>query len=61
MEVLSNFFIILCIFFGSGISIFTLGCILHFSNRMGDSKGEYSSFIKGGTFHIIDRDPIDVL
>lgn len=59
MEILNRFVIFLCIILGSGISIFTLGMILRFSSQMGNSKGEESDFIEGGSFHVISKDCID--
>ena len=59
MEILNRFVIFLCIISGSGISIFILGMLLRFSSQMGDSKGEESDFIKGGSFHVISKDYIE--
>ena len=58
MEILNRFVIFLCIISGSGISIFLLGMLLRFSSQMGDSKGEANDFIKGGSFHVIDKECI---
>ena len=58
MEILNRLVIFLCIILGSGISIFILGMLLRFFGQMGDSKGEECDFIKGGSFHVIDKECI---